>query len=585
MKITIKDFLSIRFAELELQLGINVLAGKNGAGKSQLCLGIISTARNGDSSLNELGYGDRQRCGGSIQVEPAPKRPLWRPPVRPLAQENRGADFATLGQLGSVINPEQMRGYTYNLDGRFRQLHSHICNMFVAGSINSAPLSERQRWTTITESFHRVFNKQLEGEFTSKGGRVGIRLSNGSLTRFATLSTGELEFLSLLCDVLDDPEVDMLLIDEIDAHFHPDLQRRVIDEIKPHCANRFVLLSSQSPAVMLSVPTSQLFFIRHNSEVPKGTNQVTRLDSDYGLLCSLSDMYAGFSSDMRLVNTFSQAANHDLIKYAEQCLTESEVVPHDKARDDEPQVASLRNCLLHVPSGATICEVGVGQGRLLRAYEKLDPGWRAQIEFVATDIDRANLESVARLAESLKLGFKSFKAQYVSEELPESDIVVLANVLHEVGPDNLADFMNRILRRTKPDGRILLLEALELAVGERRFVLFDGASLATLLKRERQAGNVELRCANPTSYSQLPLLEAVLIVKEPQQCQITTQDVVNALVTVQEQAAVKLDSFMDEPTNAKSRVLAFHAHNLANAKTFEIRLRRLAQAEIGRDSS
>ena len=532
-----------------------------------------------------MGYGSREQSGGIIEVNPRPNLPLWRPPVRPLAQANRDSDFATLGQLSSVINPKQMTGYTNNLDGRFRQLHNHICNMYVAGAINGAPRSERQRWTTIVESFRRVFSKQLTGEYTSKGGRVGIRLSNGSLTKFATLSTGELEFLSLLCDVLDDPEVDLLLIDEIDAHFHPDLQRRVIDEIKPHCANRYVLLSSQSPAVMLSVPTSQLFFIRHNSEVPEGKNQVTRLDSDYGLLSSLTEMYAGFSSDLRLVNTFSQAATHDLIKYAEECLTESEVVAHGKARDDEPQVASLRGSLLHVPSNATICEVGVGQGRLLRAYEKLDPSWRAQIEFVATDIHQSNLESVAQLEASLKLNFKSFKTQHVDEELPESDLFVLANVIHEVGPDNLADFMNRILRRTRPDGRILLLEALELAVGERRFVLFDGASLATLFQREVAVRHVELRFANPNSYSQLPLLEAVLLVKQPEECHITTQDVVNALVTVQLQAAAKLDLMVDEQTNAKSRVLAFHAHNLANSKTFEIRLRRLAQAEMGRGSS
>ena len=123
------------------------------------------------------------------------------------------------------------------------------------------------------------------------------------------------------------------------------------------------------------------------------------------------------------------------------------------------------------------------------------------------------------------------------------------------------------------------------SVGERRFVLFDGASLATLFQREVAVRHVELRFANPNSYSQLPLLEAVLLVKQPEECHITTQDVVNALVTVQLQAAAKLDLMVDEQTNAKSRVLAFHAHNLANSKTFEIRLRRLAQAEMGRGSS
>ena len=573
MKITVTDFLSIRFAEIELAKGINVLAGKNGAGKSQLFLGVVSTAQNGENSLRQYGYGNRSQCGGSVIVEPPPRRPLWRPPVRPLAQDNREADFASLGSLESIINPERMAGYTHGLEARFSQLHNRVCNIFVAGSITSAPLEAMKRWTTLTDSFRNVFGKELVGEYTTKGGRVGIRLENGSLTRFATMSTGELEFLCLMCDVIDDSEVDLLLIDEIDAHFHPDLQRRVIDEIKPYCSNRYVLLSSQSPSVMLSVPSSQLFFLRHRSEVPTGVNQVSRLDSDYRLLSSLAEMYAGFSSDLRLVHTFSQAANHDILKYAEECLAESDVVPHVKARDDEPQVAALRNTLLHLPTGATICEVGVGQGRLLRAYEKLAPQYRSTLDFVATDLQPANLQAVQQLADSLNLGFKSLQTRHVSEELPHADLFVLANVVHEVGPDRLADFFTRILKHTKSQGRVLLLEALELAVGERRFVVFDDQALTAMLKRLIDVQRVEVRNANPTSYNGTPLIEVILIVNEPEHCDVADSDVLRALETVQIQAAARLDPYLDHLNNEKSRVLAFHAHNLANAKTFEMRLR------------
>ena len=108
MKITVCDFLSIRLSELEISKGINVLAGKNGAGKSQLFLGIVSTARNGENSLRQYGYGDRIACGGSVTVTPAPQRPLWRPPVRPIAQENRAAAFATLGNMESIFNPTEL---------------------------------------------------------------------------------------------------------------------------------------------------------------------------------------------------------------------------------------------------------------------------------------------------------------------------------------------------------------------------------------------------------------------------------------------------------------------------------------------
>ena len=319
-------------------------------------------------------------------------------------------------------------------------------------------------------------------------------------------------------------------------------------------------------------------FIRHRSEVGIGVNQVTRLDSDYGLLSSLTEMYAGFSSDLRLVHIFSQSANHDILKYAEQCLAESEIVPHAKARDDEPQVASLRNTLLNLPnSGAMICEIGVGHGRLLRAYQKLDVAYRSTLDFAATDLQETNLELVKQLADSLNLGFKSFQTFHVSAELPSADLFVLANVVHEIGPDGLASFFSRILKRTKPGGRVLLLEAVELAVGERRFVVFDDNALTALFQRLIDAGPVALRIANPSSHHGTPLLELILVVHEPDQCDVNTSDVLLALEIVQSQAAAKLDPFLDNLNNEKSRVLAFHAHNLANAKTFEVRLRNNAK--------
>ena len=328
---------------------------------------------------------------------------------------------------------------------------------------------------------------------------------------------------------------------------------------------------------MLSVPSSQLFFIRHRSEVATGVNQVTRLDSDYGLLSSLTEMYAGFSSDVRLVHIFSQSANHDILKYAEQCLAESEVVPHVKARDDEPQVASLRNTLLNLPNNAMICEIGVGQGRLLRAYEKLDAAYRSTLDFAATDLQETNLEMVRQLADSLNLGFKSLQTFHVSAEFPKADLFVLANVVHEIGPDGLARFFSRILKQTKPGGRVLLLEALELAVGERRFVVFDDKALTALFQPLIDTGRIELRKATPSSHNGTPLLELILVVREPSQCEVNTSDVLFALEVVQSQAAGKLDPFLDKLNNEKSRVLAFHAHNLANAKTFELRLRNNAK--------
>ena len=83
----------------------------------------------------------------------------------------------------------------------------------------------------------------------------------------------------------------------------------------------------------------------------------------------------------------------------------------------------------------------------------------------------------------------------------------------------------------------------------------------------------------PLTYSSPKLVQSlgstslILVVNEPDHCDVDDSDVVRALETVQIQAVKKLDPYLDNLNHEKSRVLAFYAHNLANAKTFEMRLR------------
>ena len=85
MKIKVKDFLSIKNAEFEIQKGISIIAGKNGSGKSQLLLGIAQKISKSNLA-EEMGFPKKivDPEVPQIEIEEMPELVLYRPPIREL---------------------------------------------------------------------------------------------------------------------------------------------------------------------------------------------------------------------------------------------------------------------------------------------------------------------------------------------------------------------------------------------------------------------------------------------------------------------------------------------------------------------
>lgn len=232
----------------ELESGVYTVAGKNGSGKSQLLMAIAH--QYGNNLLTQYGFNRDIIDEKSVQINPKPRKVLWRPPIRKIGEASRGSLYATMGPT-SYMDIDNFSGYTFSVDERFTQLHNRIANIFVAGTIQNANEQNKKLWRTISESFTRVFHKSIDGKFNPQGGRIGLKLENNEVSNFSTLSSGEQEFLSLVCDLITEPEVDLFLIDEIDLHFHPDLQMIVLNEIEVHLKDRILLATTHSPSVAL----------------------------------------------------------------------------------------------------------------------------------------------------------------------------------------------------------------------------------------------------------------------------------------------------------------------------------------------
>jgi len=577
MRIEIENFYSLKRVSFEIDRGISVIAGKNGAGKSQLIAAICGSAPEGPRGLNEFGLPRHE--GATITVDPPLKRPMWRPPVRKIAEESRGQDLMPLTNTrGHTTYPS---GHVFGLNKRYETLHLQMLNVFVAGDLSSAKPRDKRVWSVIRESFERVFKKQLAGEFDRDGlgAKVGLMLGDGKISRFGQLSSGELEYVSLLSDILTEPEVDLFLIDEIEAHFHPDLQSRVLDEISGLCGDRTLLVSTQSPAVMLAADPEKLFFLKHSSEVESGDNQITQVATDPALFESLRDLYPGFSTDVRLMKHLEIAENLEILNYANQCCQESGVTNPEKGKASDLQISALRSMLLNAGKDATIVEYGVGKGRMLVALGPLGSELLSTMTYHAVDLDPKMEQEVRAYYQSANLQLKEF---FFRSEPPEDvvpDVILFANVLHEVGPDKLGDFLCKAFQHAKADTRGLILECRELDVGERRFVVFDKEALRALFRSCMESGALEMNTAELESYRGRPLLEAVMTVREPNAVSITDEDVSRALQCVIDAGGRTIAEHMSGSNGLTARQLAFHSHNTANAVAYKRMLRQKTEVQ------
>jgi predicted ATPase len=446
MRIEIKNFCALKNVEFTLNPGINVIAGKNGSGKSQLLMALAH--QYGNQTLSRNGFENIQVK--TVIIEPRPRKILWRQPIRNVGSGTRGHKYATLAPPSYAARTDHL-GYTWGVDERYNNLHNSLTNMYVAGNLVDSTATDRENWLRLTASFQRIFGKEFVGEYTSRAGRVGIIFENNEICRFDTLSTGELEFLSLFSDILTEPDVDLFIIDEIDAHFHPNLQRTLIAELEEVAAGKNILLTTHSPALMLSVPPSNLFYLRHSSEVGAEENQVTRLVEDMKLLNSISEMYAGFIGDIRIGKHFFESVNHELLVYADQCLTDSVAIGAEKLKDSDSQTSILRALLLTECDEVIVEEIGVGKGRLLAAFNSLTDPQLAKISYIGVDINEGNLKELDAYAEriGLKQKLRSFRCTNTIDEANKADLCILANVLHEIGPDQMCNFLSQVIASQK----------------------------------------------------------------------------------------------------------------------------------------
>lgn len=186
--------------------GINVILGRNGAGKSRFLRRLYSSMLE-DSIQYRVGYITPERSGNfkrdaSVDTNTVTS-PNWQPVMR---RANQVADFKSMSHLALRNAERQYLIKLQGIDGRVKSFQRDCLD----------PINRMLSNVSILQG-------EIDFEFVT---------ANGEAVTADGLSSGESETIALAAEVLsflsniDKHRHNVLLLDEPDVHQHPDLQAR-----------------------------------------------------------------------------------------------------------------------------------------------------------------------------------------------------------------------------------------------------------------------------------------------------------------------------------------------------------------------
>lgn len=128
------------------------------------------------------------------------------------------------------------------------------------------------------------------------------------------LSSGEKEIFNIFVRFHQlHPNGAVILFDEADAHLHPDLERRYLQELRRIVKDNQILLTTHSPEMMIAAGSDALYTILKEAPATEG-NQLQRVTANEGLHSTLSELMGSrglISFNQRIVFIEGESASAD----------------------------------------------------------------------------------------------------------------------------------------------------------------------------------------------------------------------------------------------------------------------------------
>mgnify|MGYP002512343038 FL=1 len=236
----------------DLQPGVNVLSGGNGAGKSTILNRMEQELRTAPVS-GEIAGGTH--LGVTIDFSPSDATNIRYDIIRSFDRQLLQSD--RLRTLTDAAVSTELDWQLYQLQRRYLDYQVNVGNRMIQLLTSGAPNAKEE--ATEASAYKTMFLDLVDDLFSETGKRIDRTSNELSFMQFGEqlspykLSSGEKQMLIILLTALtQDRQPYVLFMDEPEASLHFEWQKRLIDMVLQLNPNVQIILTTHSPAVVMN---------------------------------------------------------------------------------------------------------------------------------------------------------------------------------------------------------------------------------------------------------------------------------------------------------------------------------------------
>lgn len=236
----------------DLRPDVNVLSGRNGAGKSTILNKLIQHLRTVPTT-GEIAGGTH--LGVKIDFSPSDATSIRYDVMRSFDRKIIAAD--PIGGIKDVRIVTELDWQLYLVQRRYLDYQVNVGNRMIALLTSGDP--DAREKATQTANLKTRFLDIVDELFSETGKRINRQSNELSFLQYEEeippycLSSGEKQILLILLTVLtEDQQPYVIFMDEPEASLHFEWQRRLIALVRELNPNAQVIMTTHSPALIMN---------------------------------------------------------------------------------------------------------------------------------------------------------------------------------------------------------------------------------------------------------------------------------------------------------------------------------------------
>lgn len=236
----------------DLRPDVNVLSGRNGAGKSTILNKLIQHLRTVPTT-GEIAGGTH--LGVKIDFSPSDATSIRYDVMRSFDREIIAAE--PIGGIKDVRIVTELDWQLYLVQRRYLDYQVNVGNRMIALLTSGDP--DAREKATQTANLKTRFLDIVDELFSETGKRINRQSNELSFLQYEEeippycLSSGEKQILLILLTVLtEDQQPYVIFMDEPEASLHFEWQRRLIALVRELNPNAQVIMTTHSPALIMN---------------------------------------------------------------------------------------------------------------------------------------------------------------------------------------------------------------------------------------------------------------------------------------------------------------------------------------------